>query len=341
MKRLVLCCDGSFQNLESYPTNVVKMAQATQHVDEAGVAQVVYYDEGVGASFFLSGVFGWGLETNVHEAYQFLCMNYAPGDEIYCFGFSRGAYTVRSLVGLIHYTGLLPRRHLQQTGTAYRLYREARKTPEAVAAFRKQYGAFSVNITLLACWDTVGRLGVPVVIPWLPFDRWANHKYRFHDTTLSPLVENALHAVAIDERHRNFALTPMERQPDCPQQRLMQVWFPGDHMSVGGGSYHRRRLADASLLWMIEKIQAWNLGLSIAFDDLAGGLDPDFTAAIPDDIPMMFEIGGRQVREVTGAFEDIHISAKQRWQQQPDYRPPNLERFRSELEQWQPMSWEG
>ncbi|MCB0167435.1 MAG: DUF2235 domain-containing protein [Anaerolineae bacterium] len=333
MKRLVLCCDGSFQNLASYPTNVVKMAQATQHVDEAGVAQVVYYDEGVGANFFLSGVFGWGLETNIHEAYQFLCMNYAPGDQIYCFGFSRGAYTVRSLIGLIHYAGLLPRQHVQQTGVAYRLYREARDKPESVDAFRKQYGAFPVNITLLACWDTVGRLGVPVVIPWLPFDRWVNRKYRFHDTTLSPLVENALHAVAIDERHRNFAVTPMEPHPNYPEQRLKQMWFPGDHMSVGGGSYHRRRLADASLLWMIEMIQAWNLGLSLAFDDLADRLDPDFTAAIPDDIPVMFEVGGRKVREVTGTFDDIHLSAKQRWQQQPDYRPPNLERFRAELEQ--------
>ena len=74
MKRLVLCCDGSFQNLESYPTNVVKIAQATQHRDEAGVPQVVYYDAGVGSSFFLSGVFGWGVETNIHEAYQFLCL---------------------------------------------------------------------------------------------------------------------------------------------------------------------------------------------------------------------------------------------------------------------------
>ena len=337
MKRLVLCCDGSFQNLESYPTNVVKIAQATQHRDEAGVPQVVYYDAGVGSSFFLSGVFGWGVETNIHEAYQFLCLNYAPGDEIYCFGFSRGAYTVRSLVGLIHYAGLLPRKHIQHTGEAYRLYREIKKESETIAEFRKNYKTFSIPITLLACWDTVGRLGIPEVIPWLPFDRWANRKYRFHNTTLSPLVENALHAVAIDERHRNFVVTPMERLPNNPQQRLRQVWFPGDHMSIGGGSYHRRRLSDVSLLWMIETIQAWNLGLSFSFADVTGGLNPDFTTAIPNDIPLMFEVGGRAVREMSGSFADIHISAKRRWQQQPDYRPPNLEPFRTELEQWNPV----
>ncbi len=341
MRRLVICCDGSFQNLESYPTNVVKIAQATQHADEAGVAQVVYYDEGVGSNYFWSGIFGWGLEKNIQEAYEFLCMNYAPGDQIYLFGFSRGAYTVRSLVGMIHHAGLLPRRHLQQMGKAYQIYREAKEKPEAIEPFREKYGSTAVNITLLGCWDTVGGLGLPDVIPWLPFDRWANRQYYFHDTTLSPLVENAIHAVSIDEPHRNFNVTPMNPQPDAPLQRLRQVWFPGDHMSIGGGNYARRRLSDLSLLWMIEQIQAWNLGLAFNLDEIEGGFDPDFTTDIPDDISAIFGVGGKISREVTGTFDDIHSSAKRRWQQRPDYRPPNLEHFRTELEAWRPTSWEG
>lgn len=341
MKRLVVCCDGSFQNLESYPTNVVRIAQATQHADEAGVPQIVYYDEGVGVSFFLGGIFGWGLEKNIQEAYQFLCLNYAPGDQIYLFGFSRGAYTVRSLVGLIHHAGLLPRAHIGQTVTAYRIYREAKENPAQASSFREKYGAVPVNIKLLACWDTIGSLGVPDIIPWLPLERWFNRKYRFHNTRLSPLVENALHAVSIDEAHRNFNVTLMERQPDHPQQRLLQLWFPGDHMSVGGGSYHRRRLSALSLLWVIEQTQAWNLGLAFDLKQIPDGFDPDFTTDIPNDIPPIFGIGGKIVREVVGTFDEIHPSAVQRWQQHPDYRPPNLERFRAELEQQQDPGWKG
>lgn len=179
------------------------------------------------------------------------------------------------------------------------------------------------------------------MIPWLPFDRWANRKYYFHDTTLSPLIENAIHAISIDEPHRNFDVTLIEQLPNHPaEQQLLQVWFPGDHMSVGGGSYYRRRLSDLSLLWMIEQIQAWNLGLAFNLDQIAGGLDPDFTTDIPDDIPPIFGVGGKISRKVTGTFDDIHLSVKQRWHKRSDYRPSNLEQFRSELEQWQASSLE-
>ncbi|NER78506.1 MAG: DUF2235 domain-containing protein, partial [Leptolyngbya sp. SIO1D8] len=99
MKRLIVCCDGTWQKLDSaYPTNVVKLAQAIKPLDKMGVQQVVYYDAGVGTGggldTLLGGGLGKGIDKNIEDAYLFLCLNYVSGDEIYLFGFSRGAYTV-------------------------------------------------------------------------------------------------------------------------------------------------------------------------------------------------------------------------------------------------------
>ena len=113
MKRLVICCDGTWQKLDNpYPTNVLKMAQAIRLVDDDGVAQVVYYDDGVGATGDVldkvgGGAFGWGIDNKIQQAYRFLNLNYAPGDQVYLFGYSRGAYTVRSLAGMIYCSGLI------------------------------------------------------------------------------------------------------------------------------------------------------------------------------------------------------------------------------------------
>ena len=105
MRRLIICCDGSWHRLASrYPTNVVKLAQAVKRRDGKRVPQVVHYAEGVGAGnkSRLAGILGLGLDEDIREAYTFLALNYEPGDEVFLFGFSRGAYTVRSLAGLIH-----------------------------------------------------------------------------------------------------------------------------------------------------------------------------------------------------------------------------------------------
>ena len=108
MKRLIVCCDGTWQKLaNSCPTNVVKIAQAIKPVASDGTPQIVFYDEGIGTGDEINritgGAFGWGIDQNIQDAYRFLCLNYEAGDEIYLFGFSRGAYTVRSLAGLLAY----------------------------------------------------------------------------------------------------------------------------------------------------------------------------------------------------------------------------------------------
>ncbi len=115
MKRLIVCCDGTWQQLNSnYPSNVIKIAQAVKSSASDGVPQIVFYDEGIGVEShkLLGGVTGLGIDENIQDAYRFLCLNYEHGDEIYLFGFSRGAYTVRSLTGL-KLSGLKPLRFLK------------------------------------------------------------------------------------------------------------------------------------------------------------------------------------------------------------------------------------
>jgi uncharacterized protein (DUF2235 family) len=164
-----------------------------------GVQQVVCYGAGVGTrgriDRLLGGSFGVGIDQHIKDLYTFLLMNYDDGDEVFMFGFSRGSYTVRSLAGLIHYCGLGRRDQLQFVNEAYELYRastSAQDTPEA-QLFRKNHGD-RIPITFLACFDTVGDLGLPGVFHVFDKDRYA-----FHNTSISADIQNAVHIMSIDE----------------------------------------------------------------------------------------------------------------------------------------------
>src|ERR671932_2296063 len=140
MKRLIVCCDGTWQKLTSpCPTNVVKIAQAIKPFANDETPQVLYYEQGVGtedeADKIFGGAFGRGIDDHIQDAYRFLCLNYVEGDEIYLFGFSRGAYTVRSLAGLIYCSGLLSHKNIRKTSEAYQLYRDRNIKPRDSEAF--------------------------------------------------------------------------------------------------------------------------------------------------------------------------------------------------------------
>jgi hypothetical protein len=199
------------------------------------------------------------------------------------------------------------------------------------------------RITLLGCWDTVGSLGVPNQIPWL--SDWANAKYRFHDTVLSNIVDNALHAVAIDEMRAVFELTPMQQKHPRPEyQTLRQVWFPGGHGCVGGGTRSERGLSDATLAWMIEQVS--DLGLKLEFDPTAveDGICPDPATPFDNRLKGIFSFTGERRREIIGISEQavpqLHASVRQRWlcQFAEAYRPDNLqacfERYPQMLQGW-------
>ena len=155
-KRLIVCCDGTWQQLNSsYPSNVIKLAQAVKPMASDGVAQIVFYDEGIGADSYklLGGVTGLGIDRNIQDAYRFLSLNYDSGDEIYLFGFSRGAYTVRSLAGMIYCSGLLDRPHITRASEAYELYRNRDIKPKdpIAANYRKDYGKDNGSASRLPC----------------------------------------------------------------------------------------------------------------------------------------------------------------------------------------------
>jgi uncharacterized protein (DUF2235 family) len=339
MKRLVVCCDGTWQELKTeYPSNVVKFAQAVTSVAGDKVPQIVFYDEGVGteakSTKLFGGAFGWGLDKNILDCYRFLSLNYVPGDEIYLLGYSRGAYTVRSLAGFIYNSGLVKRQYLRAIPRAFEIYRDRNIHPDDKEAqlFRKQFGE-RVNITLLGCWDTVGALGVPDQVAFLPIDDWVNEKYQFHDTKLSAIIQNALHAVAIDERRKAFDATLMTKSSSAVHLNLKQVWFCGDHGCIGGGYKTKSGLSDITLLWMIDEIRRSGLKLELDVQMIPDGVNPRHDLAFDNDIGALYKLTGAIDREIVGSFEDVHASVKKRWKSDPHYRPAKLaEKFGAALD---------
>ncbi|WP_458247413.1 DUF2235 domain-containing protein [Streptomyces sp. MAI_2237] len=266
-RRLVVCCDGTW-NLADQPskTNVTKVALAVLPSSADGTPQRVYYHSGVGTrrrEHLRGGAFGVGLSHNVLSAYRFLVENFEPGDDVYLFGFSRGAFTARSLAGLINNSGILRRRNAHRTKEAWALYRSRIEKPNGAAStlFRRAY-AHETDIHFIGVWDTVGALGIPVPgPPWLaPVVRLVNRRWAFHDTDLGPRVRVARHALAIDERREAFRPTLWNQRPEAAAggQTLEQVWFTGVHCDVGGGE-RETGLSDIALLWMVE--QARRAGL--------------------------------------------------------------------------------
>jgi uncharacterized protein (DUF2235 family) len=252
MKNIALFCDGTWQSLDqSVPTNVARLARAVapQTKGVPGVApgtQFVYYDDGVGvgqgilnkATQLIGGGLGEGLEEKILHAYEFLCLNYSPGDRIFIFGFSRGAYTARSLAGLLRKCWILRRENVSDSDMALGYYRNPElkvDAPEvkefrqsrchAAEAFTGERGTDPIavanglaparankanddqywgHVQYVGVWDTVGALGIPKTIPFAPD---FNARYRFHDTSLSRFVLSARHAVSIDERRTAFSPT--------------------------------------------------------------------------------------------------------------------------------------
>jgi uncharacterized protein (DUF2235 family) len=339
MKRIIVCLDGTWQTLTTpYPTNVVKMAQAIKPVSTKSnnpIYQILFYDEGLGSgdlwNHITGGAFGWGIDQAIQKAYRFLCLNYENGDEIYLFGFSRGAYTARSLAGLIYCSGLLKRQYIRKIPAAYELYRnrdeDTRPGGEKAVEFRQKYGE-NVPIEVLGCWDTVGSLGVPDLIPYVPIDNWINKKYDFFDTKLNHRIKKAFHAVAIDETRKAFDVTRMT--PNHPNQ-VTQIWFPGEHGCVGGGTKSTRGLSDAALDWMMDHVS--EIGLDLDKSSVEDGIEPNPQTLFHNEPKILDSILPRALREVDGQFSDLHDSVKKRWQDSTlNYRPENLKKFQQELD---------
>jgi uncharacterized protein (DUF2235 family) len=341
MKHLIVCCDGTWNRPDQIdrgvaaPTNVAKLALALADTDAAGNRQLLHYQAGVGTRRWeqlTGGGLGVGLSRNVIECYRFVVDNYEPGDELYFFGFSRGAFTARSLAGLVRNAGILRPGHRDRIEEAYALYRSPHKDtqPTGIAAelFRRAHSYPEVYIQCVGVWDTVGALGIPIdgFRPPLLSRLWA-----FHDTTLSRYVRNAFHAVAIDERRKPFQPTLWIQQPDAGDQRLVQMWFAGVHCDVGGG-YREPELSELALQWMADNARSCGLAFRAHHLVVKTPADPDKrregVELAPDPLGTLHDSRTRFYmllppydRPVTG---DVAPSARTRYEQDPAYRPPGL-----------------
>jgi len=271
-----VCCDGTWDQPDqardgvAVPTNVAKLALAVETSDRD--TQRLFYEPGVGTApdeRLLGGTFGFGLSRNVCDGYRWLAQNFSPGDRLFLFGFSRGAYTARSLAGLIRNCGILCPEHVGQVDQAFAFYRDrtSQSHPSALASriFRNMYSQDDEEIYFIGVWDTVGALGIPTHTD-LPGWDWVMEHFKqseqlwgFHDTQLSSHVKFAYQALSIDELREPFQPT-LWTQGGTGGQTLEQVWFAGVHTDVGGGS-RDPSLSDIALLWMLEKARACGLKL--------------------------------------------------------------------------------
>jgi uncharacterized protein (DUF2235 family) len=277
MKRLVVCCDGTWNDTDnqSTDTNVFRIAKAIHGwQDTSGVLQVVLYLRGVGTSglkaeTWIEGATGLGVDDNICSGYMFIAQNYIPGDEIFLFGFSRGAYTARSLVGFLNACGILNRQNLADLPKAWAYYRA--HPPHGPEDFMTKYNSTchtDARVNFLGLWDTVGALGIPLDLLAAANER----KFAFHDTGPCKIVKHGCHALAVDEHRHNFVPT-FWTGTALADVAIEQVWFAGAHADVGGG-YNTRGLADIPLVWMAEKAEADGLVLDWSCLPDKGRLDP-------------------------------------------------------------------
>lgn len=287
-KNIILCSDGTGNQAEKgRGTNVFKIYEAINK-HHSTTPQFVFYDDGVGTESFkllkiLGGAFGFGLSRNVRELYAHLVRTYEPGDNIYLFGFSRGAYTVRTLAGFITKCGVLNINLCKNDGDvsrfirgAYKAYRRDYKTIitsiwcelfDWLTHWR--YGFTHVNdfkkfthedgntpVHFIGVWDTVSAVGFPImcVADW--FDTLI-YKFKFPNSILNTKVHQACQAVSIDDKRKTF-YPEMWDEKNETANRIQQVWFAGVHSNVGGG-YPKQGMSLVTLDWMMKKAHAAGL----------------------------------------------------------------------------------
>jgi uncharacterized protein (DUF2235 family) len=384
--RLVVCFDGTWNTAEDQ-TNVSRLYAAIADRDVGCRGQLKFYDQGVGTQLgerVRGGTLGRGLDRNILEGYCWLVNNYhAKGetwkeedrhgenpvegpDELFFFGFSRGAYTARSLGGMVNRCGILNKDLFREGGRrrlvtpedplvqeAWALYRAAiqpppyanatsRDAPECVE-FRRKYSAPEPGLAIkfLGVWDTVGALGIPRSVDKLALSRG---KYEFHDTGLGKVVENAFHAIAIDEHREEYDVTLWTSKH--PHQTVEQRWFPGAHSNVGGG-YEDDTLPDPPLTWIAA--EAAKRGLLFVQSGVPADVEPQrCRAELPEELRLRGDEYLSPVRDswsdmgyglykvakgfrryyrpiqIRGVNETIDETARKKWSTDLHYRPYNL-----------------
>ena len=312
-RNLVVCCDGTGAEYGRNNTNVVETYQLVEKDD----AQLAFYDPGIGTGGWeyhedaselrslADQATGWGLQKNVEDAYRFLMRTFHPRDRVFLFGFSRGAFTVRSLGGMLHKCGLLGPHDDHLVEYASKIYNTA-SNDDVAAGFRSTF-ARPCPVECIGVWDTVESLAL-------------NAGKRWRNASLNPEVRHGFHAVAIDEKRRDFPPCLWDEADIVHGQTIEQVWFSGVHADVGGW-HDERTLANVALHWMLD--QAGACGLRLSREALARH-PPDPLGAMHDSYTGFWRMRGSRVRKIPEGAH-LHRSVIERLQASTlRYRPRNL-----------------
>ncbi len=332
-KNIVICCDGTGNQIGRNLSNVLKLFRITQKNE----AQRVYYGPGVGtigsddrwarikqdANAVLGLATGYGLDADILEAYRFICEHHEHEDSIFLFGFSRGAYTVRALAAFIHMVGLLPRDQLNLANYGLTAYKRAGEDDDLSIAwnFSRIAGGRRTTIKFIGVWDTVASILVPRgdrIVPTLQMLPY---------TRRNPSVQIFRQAMAIDERRRMFRLNrwlapqpfkanPFDTSAPEVEQDIKQVWFAGVHADIGGGYPEiESALSKYPLGWLITEAVAHGLKINVAmYNHLVLGqprANGTQTYVAPDP-------AGELHRSLTGAWWLLEwLPKSMRWEEWP------------------------
>jgi uncharacterized protein (DUF2235 family) len=281
-KRIAILSDGTGQAGGANPTDWTSVYRLHVNIrDAAPAAQISFYDPGLGsdpdqreAPSLLSSLGQWlakglgaGITRNIVDCYMAALLTHEPGDRIYLFGFSRGAYTVRSMAGVLGLCGVPPglpkvalgheirarlsdpaiRAVAEEAVTqVYMTYHDRELRLARAAAFRAKHGSVETPPFFIGVWDTVRALG------WQVTDVARFGRHRFHDAVLNARVAHGRQALSIDDNRKVFA-PELWDQRAAPAGQIAQVWFAGDHTDVGGGHGLKRGLTDIAMKWMVDE----------------------------------------------------------------------------------------
>ncbi len=322
-KRIVFCADGTWQDPLN-DTNVYRLYKALTVTSD----QVTFYDDGVGADVsgidrLLDGAFGQGILQKIRDGYAEIAHAYEPGDEIFLFGFSRGAYTARSLAGMIADCGLATGTFSDDCVTrAFTAYRDPVNRPSILAGMT-DCCMVKPTIQMVGVWDTVGSLGIPAIFGEVDYK-----EYGFLDTNLHPDIKNAYQCLAVDEKRMQFPATLWTGDP-VAGQTVEQVWFSGCHGDVGGGTAQAggvdagTRLCDITMGWMVAKAQDLGLTMDPAAPAQYGTLPAKY--ALDAIRETWTPADGAQHLRPIGPNEKVANSVAVRAQYALTYQPGNLQ----------------
>jgi uncharacterized protein (DUF2235 family) len=401
MKRIVVCMDGTWQSLNQDDlTNIGIISRSIAHketrADGSQVEQIVFYTLGVGSSLSalsdqsllsglqtslnrtIGGAFGEGLEDLILDTYLRIAFNYEAGDEIYIFGFSRGAFAARRLSGFINAAGIVSRRYIHMAREGFRIYysrpprsaadSKKQEYEERASEFRRVYGKGERNadgtrrqtddvppITYLGVFDTVAQRGWAQVLA--SFTPWPEPKSRrFQNYRVSPNVQWARHAVAIDENRLGFPITLWDGIEDdnarLGRKAYQQRWFVGTHGDIGGGN--QSMLSALALKWIAEGARDAGLRFYGTYGEDRSPLDQRLREAglswdsnitrpkLPRALsPMNYAWNARKIWNGNGrpSLEDAEATFdesvfRRASASQLKYRPKPLRPYKHALEEW-------